>query len=58
MTLRDRLIQGFEYMLIGLALAWTLVIVGALVQPQLTTERPGTVEIYSLVAANDSGAAI
>jgi hypothetical protein len=57
MNSKERLVDWFESMYIGLALAWTIGFALVLLQPQVAAERHGTVEVYSLVAA-DSNTAI
>jgi hypothetical protein len=58
MKFQERLTRWFESMFLALAMAWTIGIAFALLHPQLPTERHGVVEIYSLVAVNDSQAAL
>jgi hypothetical protein len=54
MNSKERLVDWFESMYIGLALAWTIGFAIVLLQPQAATERHGTVEVYSLVAADSN----
>jgi hypothetical protein len=58
MNAKERLVDWFESMYIGLALAWTIGFAIVLLQPQAATEHHGTVEVYSLVAADGSSTTI
>jgi hypothetical protein len=54
----QKLVDWFESMYMALALAWTVGIAVALLQPQVTSERHGVVEVYSLVAVDGAQSAI
>jgi hypothetical protein len=53
-----KLVDWFESMYMGLALAWTIGVAIALLQPQVTSERHGVVEVYSLVAVDGAQSTI
>jgi hypothetical protein len=59
MTMKfQRLVGWFESMYVGLALVWIVGAAVALLQPQVTSEPKGVVEIYSLVAVDAARSAI
>lgn len=54
----QKLVDWFESMYMALALAWTVGLAVALLQPQVASERHGVVEVYSLVAVDGAQSTI
>ena len=51
MNIQEKLVSSFESILLAAIMVWTVGIAVTLVSPEVNTTPQGTVEIYSLVAA-------